>query len=189
MHGPGRCWRAAYLDGAHCPTSAGRDAELPPITCCTHLAWLSKLLYLAYPRRLSGSGTRAHQRQPAARGDQRASATAPPQGCPRPCFLSRCPARLCSASSSADPGQRPALPACRPPCLTPRVTARLKEYRQPYAALSRRCLPASLRCTYDFRLAIGASSSSDITHATPSDTKYACAGAATSSHATDYAEC
>jgi hypothetical protein len=54
-----------------------------------------------------------------------------------------------------------------------------------YAALSRRCLPASLRCTYDFRLAMGASSSSDITHATPSDTKYACAGAASSRHATD----
>ena len=45
---------------------------------------------------------------------------------------------------------------------------------RPYAALS--CaLPDLLRCTNDLRLAIGASSSSAIAHATPSDTKYACA--------------
>ena len=60
----------------------------------------------------------------------------------------------------------PTMLALRPPYAS-------TEHR-PYAAFSL-LLPALLRCTKDLRLAMGASSSSAIKHATPSDTKYACA--------------
>ena len=161
-----------------------------------HTAGLAKASYYIGPilPALQAQATGHTQLQMAARGAQRASPALPTSQA-----SGALPSWALPSELEPNLGQRPALPACRPPCSTPCVAARLKRpgqprtlFRpaaarperpgQPYAALSRRCLPASLRCTYDFRLAMGASSSSDITHATPSDTKYACAGAATSSH-------
>ena len=194
MRGPGRCRGAACSDGAHCPMSA---SELPLILCCTRLAWRKQATILAPsfpPCRLGQQGT------PSCRWLH--EELSGPPALPTSQACGALPSWALPSELEPNLGQRPALPACRPPCSTPCVAARLKRPGQPrtlsrpaaarperpgepYAALSRRCLPASLRCTYDFRLAMGASSSSDITHATPSDTKYACAGAATLSHGTD----